>query len=331
MRTRLPQQHRPAQGDLHRPGRGAFTLLEVLVSLGLSVVLVSAIYGAISLYIQVSQGDQGVLERSRVARSVFRQMSADIQSVLFRVVEETTTTDETATEETTGSTTGTTSGSSTSTGTTTETDTTEIVSVVDPEAALTSTSVGLIGDAGKLTLHVNRPVRGGTYALVSDNAGIISRTSDLQSITWFLANASAGGLEGEVGQLAQSNAVLTTMNTGPQGLARLAGDRMAIDYADAESDLEVLAAAATLLAPEIVSLQFRYFDGLQWQTEWDSVSAQKLPNAVEITLGLKQIISDEERRANQFNAAARATMDEIIEYRRHVVALPLAEPYTGGL
>ena len=81
----------------------------------------------------------------------------------------------------------------------------------------------------------------------------------------------------------------------------------------------------------MTSLEFRYFDGLTWQSEWDSVASERLPNAVEITLGLKRIISAEERLANQFNSAARSTMDQTIEYRRHVVALPLAEPYAEGL
>jgi type II secretory pathway component PulJ len=315
--------------------RRAFTLLEVLVSLGLSVLLVTAIYGAISTYIRISQGDAGVLERSRVARSLFRQMTLDIQSVLFRVEEEETAEGEeveSSTESSSTVTAGSTSGTGTSTeDTSTETDTTTIVSVVDPEAALQSSSVGLIGDAHKLTLHVSRPARDMAYASLQSGAILTDRTSDLQSITWYLANASGSGLEGETGQLAQQGQVLSTMDTGPQGLARLAGDKMAIDHADAESDVSALAAAAKVLAPEVISVEFRYFDGVTWQVEWDSVAAQRLPNAVEITLGLKQMISDEQRLANQFNAAARASMDQPVEYRRHVVSLPLAEPYTEGL
>jgi prepilin-type N-terminal cleavage/methylation domain-containing protein len=316
-----------------RQGPGGFTLLEVLVSLGLSVLLVTAIYGAISTYIRVSQGDQGKLERSRVARSLFRQISLDIQSVLFRVEEESTESTESTGEDASSTvTTGATAGTGTESETDTETtETTEVVAVVDPEAALQSSSVGLIGDAGKLTLHVNRPARELSYTTLQSGSGITARTSDLQSITWFLADASASGLEGEVGQLAQQGSALTLIDSGPQGLARLAGDRMAIEYADVESDVSSLAAAARVLAPEVVSLQFRYFDGLTWLEEWDSVSAQRLPNAVEITLGLKRIVSEEERLAKQFDATARAGMDEIVEYRRHVVSLPLAEPYTEGL
>ena len=42
-----------------------------------------------------------------------------------------------------------------------------------------------------------------------------------------------------------------------------------------------------LLAPEVVGLQFQYFDGYQWLPEWDTEIMQGLPVAVEILLLLK--------------------------------------------
>ncbi|MFV0444464.1 MAG: type II secretion system protein GspJ [Planctomycetaceae bacterium] len=316
----------PFRGGLNRRG---FTLLEVMVALGMSVLLVTAIYSAISLYIRVSQADASVIERSRVARALFRQMTLDIQSVLFRVSEEESDeSSETSVTSGTSTTADSTDGSSADASSTTET-----ITAVDPESAVQSTSVGLIGDAVKLTLHINRPARDLNYSIVTTGAALDVRTSDLQSVTYFLANASSSGLEGEVGQQAQqqSGAALGLTESGPQGLARLAGDRMAIDQADQENDLSSLAQASRVLAPEVVSLSFRYFDGLNWQTEWDSVAAQRLPNAVEVRIGMKRIVSEDERLANQFNPTARAAMNEVLEIRRHVVALPLAEPYVEAL
>lgn len=317
----------------HRAGAG-FTLLEVLTALGLTVLLATAIYGAVAIYLRVSAGDQGELERSRLVRALLRQMTLDLQSVVFRVSEEEETTEETpAGESSTGETSGQSasgSGSSSSSSSSSSSDSgeTQTIEVASIEAAVQSTSVGLIGDAQKLTVHVSRPARGMNYQPVLSAGGADVRTSDLQSITYFLANPSAGGLEGAVGQRATSGQPTAS---GPQGLARLVGDRMAIEYADIERDVETLAQAAEIIAPEVISLQFRYFDGLNWLAEWDSVSAQRLPNAVEITLGLRRLISEEEQRANLFNSELRAEASEVIETRRHVVSLPLAEPYTGGL
>jgi type II secretory pathway pseudopilin PulG len=306
-----------------RAGAG-FTLLEVLTALGLSVLLATAIYGAIAIYLRVSAGDQGELERSRLVRALLRQMTLDLQSVVFRAEEETETSAEISGESSATAASG--SGASGSSNSTSgETQTIEIASVAD---TVQSTSLGLIGDGEKLTVHVSRPARGMNYQPVLSAGGANVRTSDLQSITYFLANPSAGGLEGAVGQRATSGQPTAS---GPQGLARLVGDRMAIEYADIERDVETLAQAAEIIAPEVVSLQFRYFDGLTWLAEWDSVSAQRLPNAVEITLGLRRLISEEEQRANPFSPELRAAATEVVETRRHVVALPLAEPYTGGL
>jgi type II secretory pathway pseudopilin PulG len=308
-----------------RRAGGGFTLLEVLTALGLSVLLATAIYGAVAIYLRVSAGDQGELERSRLVRALLRQMTLDLQSVVFRAEEQTESTSESSSESSSASSSSSSSTSGASGSTSGETQTIEIASVAE---TVQSTSLGLIGDAQKLTVHVSRPARGMNYQPVLSAGGANVRTSDLQSITYFLANPSAGGLEGAVGQRAASG---QPTSSGPQGLARLVGDRMAIEYADIERDVETLAQAAEIIAPEVISLQFRYFDGLSWLAEWDSVSAQRLPNAVEITLGLRRLISEEEQRAKPFDAEVRVAASEVIETRRHVVALPLAEPYTGGL
>jgi hypothetical protein len=39
-----------------------------------------------------------------------------------------------------------------------------------------------------------------------------------------------------------------------------------------------------LLAPEVLGIQFQYFDGQQWLPEWDTEIMQGLPVAVEVLL-----------------------------------------------
>lgn len=323
----MPRRSRPA----------GFTLLEAVLALGMTVLLVTAIYGAILLYVRISQDDEQKLERSRLTRALFRQISLDIQSVVFRTEEETQAA---AGEdsESSGSTVNSLAPATTQTDYSGTTETSgasqqiESVPATTPDDALASTSLGLIGDAQKLTLHISRPARETNYQPVLAAGGVGVRTSDLQSITYFLADASGSGLEGAVGQRALSGSRLAmTSQSGPQGLARLAGDRMAIEHADIESDIDALAEAATIIAPEVVSLAFRYFDGLNWVDEWDSLSSQRLPNAVEITIGLQRIVPEDEQLATQFNSEARAEQGAVVETRRHVVAVPLSTPYTEGL
>jgi len=47
----------------------------------------------------------------------------------------------------------------------------------------------------------------------------------------------------------------------------------------------------TTVVPEVVDIQFRYFDGQQWQNSWNSLQNGKLPLAVEVTF---QLLSDQE-------------------------------------
>jgi hypothetical protein len=39
-----------------------------------------------------------------------------------------------------------------------------------------------------------------------------------------------------------------------------------------------------MLAPEVVGIEFRYFDGTEWRMEWDTSTEEKLPIAIQILL-----------------------------------------------
>ena len=39
-----------------------------------------------------------------------------------------------------------------------------------------------------------------------------------------------------------------------------------------------------LLAPEVATIQFEYFDGVTWSTSWDTGTSNSIPNAVRITI-----------------------------------------------
>ena len=45
----------------------------------------------------------------------------------------------------------------------------------------------------------------------------------------------------------------------------------------------------TTSIPEIIALEFHYFDGRQWLTEWDSRQRQSLPAAVEVAMRIRDV------------------------------------------
>jgi type II secretory pathway pseudopilin PulG len=86
-----------------------------------------------------------------------------------------------------------------------------------------------------------------------------------------------------------------------------------------------------LLAPEVVAFQLTYFDGTDLVEEWDSLVDRGLPRGVEILLTIAEPrfdprpSQDEQQRL----ADGRYTETELVEYRRFV-RLPLVAPSAGA-
>ncbi len=282
------------------PFRRAFTLLEILLALGLTVLLVGAICSAIELYAKYSTAGRDETERSQLARALLRKIEIDIRSIVFHDPQQDEANAETTAEN----------------GENDEEDETTI-EVIDPAEAYTGTSVGLFGDTQTLVLHISVPSRDLNYSSLLEGENVRERTSDLQSVAYFLAVSGASGLQGTVGNLAVGGNASAAADSGTQGLARLEGDRLAMELADEQADLDSLAANTTILAEEVDFLQFRYFDGLDWLETWDSTAAGQLPQAVEIVIGLR--------------SAEDADVETSTHQYRLVVSLPLSEPFPPEL
>ena len=320
----------------------AFTLVEVLVALSLTVVLASLIIGAIRTIGRLTTAGRAQVEESQVVRSIVRQMETEIASIVYTPPNPNAQTNAgnsssgsgtssadgqsasgssgigsggTATSGSNGATSGgsssgsggsssgsggaksggSSSGSSSaggsskqpgtgqsgstgqgaSSGSTSTTDdsTTTTTAPRSPEDAMGAASVGLVGSSNMLLLHISRPVRPGRSSS--------STASDLRSVSYFLAQSGAGGLAGAVGERDSADG---SDRKSRGGFARLEGERQAIDSADASSGSESLADDAKILAHEIRGVQFRYFDGQNWQESWDSQAVGNLPHAVEMVL-----------------------------------------------
>lgn len=98
-----------------------------------------------------------------------------------------------------------------------------------------------------------------------------SRMSDLQSIVYYVTGQGGGALQGAVSS---------------PGLARMAGDRLLMQMADQQGNTAAMAANTKILAPEVASISFYYYDGTTWLPSWDSGSLGALPKAVEVILEL---------------------------------------------
>src|SRR5687767_7731294 len=72
---------------MQRAPRTAFTLVEILVALGLTLLLVSAVYMALDLHYQMSTAGRGAATKAQLERAILQRMEADLRSVVFQLPE----------------------------------------------------------------------------------------------------------------------------------------------------------------------------------------------------------------------------------------------------
>lgn len=316
-RHSVSQAASPSSGDL----AAGFTLLEVVIALSLSLLLLTAVYGAIRLQYRLTNSGREQMERAQLSRAILRQIENDIRSVVWQLQEPAQSSED---EESTSAVDDAAAMADSSTGSTSEP-----VVIESTDDAFTSGSSGIFGDSQNLVLHISRPSRSLVYG-VSPGDDTVTDRSDLASVSYFIADGSAGGLSAAV---ASQHGGGSSVLGGVVGLARMEGDRLSIELAGENEAVDSLASAAQLLAPEVVSIEFAYWDGLEWLDSWDSVSSGALPSAIGITIGLDTETAVEDRtmagqlqQALTTGEAAETSQPALIRY---VVAVPLAEPYVS--
>lgn len=292
--------------------RAGFSLLELLIALGLGLLLVTALGAALLIYFQAEDASRTRVQRAQLTRALYRRFSDDLRSVIYREApsedeesDELSAADDAALEDET------------------TTDEPEVVfEITDPSEAVAGRSMGLVGDSTFLVIHIDRPRRisPGILRPVSDDGATVDETSlafegsGLRSVSWFLADSGGSGLASTVAARFASD------SGGGGGLIRMDGDRSEMEFADQAADLEMMADRAELLAPEVNFLQFRYFDGLQWTDTWDSNAQERLPNAVEVTLGFRAAEAAETNPYLSSGGSEPAVQEQV----RFVISLPLA-------
>lgn len=283
--------------------RSGFTLIEVLIALGLSVALLTLVYAAIELSWRYQTAGQDEMRTGQVSRAILRMLREDVESIAFQLPEdeEEESDDEldTVMSATSGSE-GTSDEEDSSSSSTTATDTETIVFGGLSESG-TPPTFGLIGNAETLYLSVSRPARDLSYGSVISDSEVAMRTSDLLRVTYGLADMSAS----------------LTGSASP-GFARREFDLFsATAFAPGLS-------AEDVIAPEITAIEFRYFDGLSWYSDWDSFANAQLPAAIEVSLQYELPIREGAfgQLTPETSGTSRRTR---VFWTRSTIALPLAD------
>jgi type II secretory pathway pseudopilin PulG len=303
--------------------RGAYTLLEVLLASAIGILLLAALYTAMSAQLQHAQAGREIIDQSAMARALLSRMSGDIQPSMVSTLPAsgngsggggggggggagtggaTGASGASGTTGTNGSSNATgnsNSGSTSSNSSTSNASNTNISGLSTAQAtagsAPSSINLGVYGTQDMLMVTVNRLPR---EVMLTPNQMSSSPNlpvvSDQRRITYWLA--SSGGLaRQEVKDIFSPDAMTVLPPSVPN-----------------EQDF--------IIAEDVRSLQFSYWDGTQWNDTWDGTTAGTdgvtpvgPPVAIAITISL---------------ARPGNPSDNFVKTYRHVVTIPTANGLT---
>ncbi len=256
---------------LPRRRYAAYTLLEMIVATALCSILLVGLWTLFSTYANLFDRGQARVERSQLSRALMQQIADDLQSA-----------------------------------------------IQDPIPGLpdrswgdaqrrrfgfSGTSNGLRVDVLQITPRQGSRIPVGAAGQPTDAPA--ARVPELRTIFYTFTSASSAIDDPESATPAMPSGLVRReldfetpidnqdeLGTGPATGASLMGGS-SFEDADQRSTLDGQDSSSTaavddrwIWVPEVVSVQFRYFDGVGWTSSWNSLQRNSLPVAVEVRIGL---------------------------------------------
>ncbi len=305
----------------NHPDRVGYTLLELLLSLALSVLVIGVIGSAIQLYLISLTQLQSKIERKQIARGLVQMISNDIRAGVqykaadYADLENLVLTQELALNDgiaelealeqasENGDDPPETAPVEESSGAEAESD-----PVVDEEVAAFRPS--LFGDSESIAVDISRLPRLDQYnSIIAGDTSAEQTPSDIKTLAYFFSDANPVNNDGvQFSSVAAGGLFRRQID---RAVATHSGDVGLVSRPDDYSDL---------VASEVAEIRFRYFDGADWQSGWDSEELGGFPTAIEVVLVIDptRSTSGEDYIYSGFDSA-------VMEQYRSVIHLPAAE------
>lgn len=311
--------------------RLGYTLLELLLALALSIVVISTIATAIHVNLFSLSRAQARIERKQVARSVLAMIGNDIRAaVQFRAADYSGLEDVLLSQQLAAGISPVAVDTDDTDPDSDDGDDLTLPSLPSDDSNASNSgdlitgdeesdsddsdnwSVGLVGDANYIWLDISRLPRIDQYHPLIQTAQDGVRTgSDIKQVVYYVGTVSPRSGAG-------SNSI--HLEADHTGLIRDEIDR-AVAFYQGAFDPTSPKDFSQMVAAEVVQIQFRFFDGQQWVTQWDSAENDAFPTAVEINIVLdSNPLAD---RVGDLEDAADQASGRFERYRS-VVNLPLA-------
>ncbi len=238
-----------------------YTLVEMLLATALSASLLLALWSMFSIYTNLFEKGQSRVEQAQLCRALMQQISDDLHAAVQDPIGGTST-------ETPGS-------------------------VPVRRFGLSGSQHELRFDVLQVTPQQGNPVPAGNWQPAMGEVSI-ARVPELRTIYYEFSdpvlfegtddNSPTGLIRREldfetpVGQADEQGFVDSAFAT--DSLGGLAGGDEALPGTSSNDPVDT----SVVWVPEVVGVEFRYFDGNAWTGAWSSLQRKSLPVAVEVTL-----------------------------------------------
>jgi prepilin-type N-terminal cleavage/methylation domain-containing protein len=303
-----------------RASCAGLTLLEVILAIALISIVMLLVGMAIDFQLKATERRRAEAEQAQIVRAVLSQMSDDLRGALYAK-----TTDfssvaglPTGDIDELGAEVGGEEGAAIDESTD---------EVADIASSLTSSeSPGLFGNRYELVVDISHLPSRQDLARIATEGEIAGPSGDVKSVAYYLGSMQQpSATTYQFGGAAYSNSETAQQ----RGLVRRVIDRAAARWSGDRGESNLLTDNAELIAPEVIALEFRYFDGIEWLEQWNSDDLLGLPVAVEITIAFAPVHQknrDDDFLSQQSGNNITPWLSSDLEYSRTVVRLPTARP-----
>ena len=257
--------------------RSGVTLLELIVSMAISALVLGLLMFAVNNHFYIVEKQRMHVEEVQLARALLNRIAIDIKSaVQYEGVDVTSALDGLSVDGLEGMLGG------TDLDIPTDFEDTEIETPSYDYQTSFPVNLGLYGSQNSINFDISRIPRQEEYQTLYSSDSInelLDIPSDVKMISYYVRI-------GDGTAITSAHDVFNTSDNVP-GLMRRQLSRAVTSYAVENGNSEQLQESDELLAPEVIAIEFQYFDGYEWLVEWDSDSFQALPLAVEVLLTLK--------------------------------------------
>jgi hypothetical protein len=302
-----------------------------MLALGLTTVILLAISMAVDLHLRSFDARRKQLEESQLARAILTIIADDIRNTVLEYEQDLSGLEAMLPTALAGATVS--DIGSEALGEVPSEDPSLAAEATTASQDLASavtlpTKPGIYGNQYQLQLDISRLPRFDEYqallAAKNTTLGATDIPSDVKTVTYYVLSGAVP--TSASGMTATNQDILTSTDPAvvQRGLVRRQLDRAVSQYAVANGLMLGTDTVGEVVAAEVASIEFQYFDGSEWRYEWDTEVEGTLPVAIQIIMLLEapstKSLTNQSLATNQLQSDSSTELDpSALHYYRLLV------------